>query len=438
MKKILLLASLSALAIVAGCGKGTNKPKTAVIGERIPVLSAQQGLDVDPGLIDVPVAGPEAIVNDAWAQPGGNAEKALGHVALPATIARAWSVTIDGDAKGARLVANPVIGEGKLFVVDATATVHAYDAGTGSRLWEHSLATGKEDRNAAFGGGVSYADGKVFATSGLGNVVALDAKTGAETWKVKPGGPMRGAPAIGAGNVYALSQDGQLFALNPANGEQVWSAAATLTQAHVFGSAAPAIAQGTVVAGFASGELSAYRYENGRAVWQDALSPTSISISVSTLSDITASPVIDQGHVYAIGQGGRMVAMDLVSGQRLWELNVGGVSTPWVAGEWVFVVTDQAQVLCIAKGTGKVRWIADLPHYKNESKKTNPIGWYGPVLAGGRLLLTSTDGKLASVGLDKGDILSTVKAGKSFNLGPVVANNTLYLLDNDGKLSAWR
>jgi hypothetical protein len=66
------------------------------------------------------------------------------------------------------------------------------------------------------------------------------------------------------------------------------------------------------------------------------------------------------------------------------------------------------------------------------------IAWYGPVLAGGRLLLTSTDGRLASVGIEKGDVLSIVKAGKSFNLSPIVANNTLYLLDNEGKLSAWR
>ena len=115
----------------------------------------------------------------------------------------------------------------------------------------------------------------------------------------------------------------------------------------MFGSASPAVGQGTVVAGFSSGELNAYRYENGRQVWQDALQRTSIRTSVSSLSDIDADPVIDGGQVFAVGQGGRMVALELTTGQRQWELNIAGISTPWVAGDWVFVVTDDAKLMCI-------------------------------------------------------------------------------------------
>ena len=111
----------------------------------------------------------------------------------------------------------------------------------------------------------------------------------------------------------------------------------------MFGSASPAVGQGTVVAGFSSGELNAYRYENGRLVWQDQLARTSIRTSVASISDVDANPVIDNGQVLAVGQGGRMVSLELISGQRQWELNIAGISTPWVAGEWVYVVTDDAQ-----------------------------------------------------------------------------------------------
>src|SRR6476619_8482658 len=129
-----------------------------------------------------------------------------------------------------------------------------------------------------------------------------------------------------------MSQDNQIFSLNEDDGATNWSQAAALEIAGVFGSASPAVGSGTVVAGFSSGELNAYRYENGRQVWQDTLQRTSISTTVSTLSDIDADPVIDNGQVIAIGAGGRMVALDLVSGQRLWELNLSGLSTPYVAG----------------------------------------------------------------------------------------------------------
>src|SRR3546814_8514166 len=125
-----------------------------------------------------------------------------------------------------------------------------------------------------------------------------------------------------------------------ADGKISWTESASLESQGVFGVAAPAVAQGSIVAGFSSGELNAYRYENGRTLWQDALSRTTISTSVSSLADIDADPVIDQGRVYAVGQGGRMVAIQLDTGQRLWEQDFAGISTPWVVGEWVFVVTD--------------------------------------------------------------------------------------------------
>jgi outer membrane protein assembly factor BamB len=222
------------------------------------------------------------------------------------------------------------------------------------------------------------------------------------------------------------------------NGETVWNEAATLETSGVFGVAAPASAQGTVVAGFSSGELTAFRYENGRAVWQDALSRTSISTAVASLSDIDAAPVIDQGRVYAVGQGGRMVAMELVTGQRLWELNVAGIATPWVAGDWLFVVTDEAKLLAVQRTSGKVRWMTQLPRWKDAKDKKGPISWTGPVLAGGRLLLASSRGHLVNVAIADGAVGTTTTVGGPVFIPPVVAANTLFVLDYDGRLSAWR
>jgi len=163
-----------------------------------------------------------------------------------------------------------------------------------------------------------------------------------------------------------------------------------------------------------------------------------MTTSVSSLSDIDAEPVIDQGRVYAVGQGGRMVAMELVTGTRLWEQNIAGISTPWVAGEWIFVVTDDARLLCIARGSGKVRWISQLPHFKNETKRSGPISWVGPILAGGRLVLLNSNGEIVSAAIADGKITSTTRHGAGLTLAPVVANNTLYVLDDKGTLTAYR
>jgi outer membrane protein assembly factor BamB len=433
--------ALTAATLLSGCGifAKENKPKTAVLGERIPVLTFESGADVDPGLADVAVTLPEPQVNDAWAQSGGNAAKSMGQVALGAATGQVWSARVEGNSSNGRLAAGPVVAEGRLFVTDVAANVHAYDAATGAVVWTTSLRDpGKEGARSSFGGGASYFDGRVYVTTGSGDIVALDAKTGAQIWKKRPAGPLRGAPTVANDHVYVMTQDNQLFALKIADGATDWQAAATLETAGVFGVAAPAAAQGTVVAGFSSGELTAYRYENGRVVWQDALSRTSISTAVASLSDIDADPVIDGGRVYSIGQGGRMVAMELVTGQRLWELNIAGIATPSVAGDWLFVVTDDARLLCIQRTSGKIRWSTQLTHWKNPKKKQNPIGWTAPVLAGGRLIVASTEGELAEVAPDTGAIRTTRKLGESVHLRPIVANQMLYILDDKGRLTAWR
>ncbi|GAA4033490.1 PQQ-like beta-propeller repeat protein [Sphingomonas rosea] len=438
IRKVVIL-SLTA-SLLASCGVvGKSRPKTPVIGNRVSVLSTDPDVQVDPSTAALPFSIPSPAVNDAWTQPGNTPSKSGGHPALGATVAQAWVNSIgQGSSLDARLNAAPVVSGGTVYTIDTLSTVRAFDAATGGQRWAVQFGTDKGKNNSLFGGGVSVEGNRLYATNGLGYVVALDTSNGAEVWKKRPGGPLRGAPTVAGDTLYVISQDNQLYSLKTATGEQNWSATAAVEIAGVFGSAAPAFAQGTVVAGFSSGELNAYRYENGRAVWQDALSRTSISTSVATLSDIDASPVIDNGQVFALGQGGRMVALDLISGQRIWELNLAGIATPWVAGDWVFVVTDDAKVMAIARNTGKIRWINQLAQFERPKVKRNPISYAGPVLAGGRLIVAGDNGALINLDPATGAFQSQTSVGAPVTQSPVVANNTLYILDDRARLHAYR
>jgi outer membrane protein assembly factor BamB len=442
MKRVIF--ALAALGLASGCGilKGGGKPTTPTFGNRIDILSGEASMEIDPALANVEITLPPMVTNPDWAQPGGNPSHSMGHVSVSSALGAAWSVNIGaGSSKRVRLAAAPVVADGRIYVVDTMANLHAYNAATGAVIWKAGIGDPKDmddNKEILFGGGASYDNGRVYATSGLGDVVAFDAATGNQIWRVRPGGPLRGAPTIADNNVYVVSQDNQMYALKPEDGSLRWTGIGTLELAGVFGAASPAAAQGTVVSGFSSGELTAYRYENGRVLWQDALARTSISTSVASLSDIDANPVIDQGRVYAIGQGGRMVAIELATGQRIWEINVAGISTPWVAGEWIFVVTDQAQLVAIARATGKIRWMTQLPRYRKEKDKKGPISWFGPVLAGNRLILASSEGRLVNVSPLNGDVQSVKETGGNFSLPPIVAGDTLYLMSDQGQLTAWR
>ncbi|MEZ5708414.1 MAG: PQQ-binding-like beta-propeller repeat protein [Blastomonas sp.] len=442
MRRYSWLFAISASLILSACGVlgGSDKPKqTPTIGKRTSILArAESGAEVDPNIADISVIYPPAATNLAWSQPGGNAAKAMGHVGLGAPLGRVWTAGIAGTSTRVRLAAAPVISEGKLFVMDTDGVVHAYDSRSGSPLWTTSLRVDGDGESSLFGGGASVDSGRVFATNGIGEVAALDADNGSVIWKVKPAGPLRGAPTLSIGNVYVMTQDNQLFALSQVDGSIVWNKAASIGQAGVFGVAAPSAGQGTVIAGYSSGELNAYRYENGRDLWGDALARTSISTSVATLSDIDADPIIDRGRVYAVGQGGRMAAYELVTGQRIWELNIAGISTPAIAGEWLFVLTDDSRILCISRSSGKVRWISQLKRWKDEKDKKGPVFWTGPVLAGGRLIVASTEGVVSSVATGDGAITPMFDLGSPVSLPPVVADNMLFLLDDGGRISAFR
>ncbi len=434
--------AVAALAATLGaCGIfGGDEPKTTpTIGERIPVLSRiETGARVDPALAGVSVVLPPAQTNAEWPQAGGTADKSYGHLTLAENPSQVWTVQIAGGGERRRLAAAPVIGGGLLYAVDTEGVVHAFDAATGAQRWTYRMGVPDDVQNAVFGGGASYDGGRVYVTNGVGEVAALDAETGAEIWKVQPAGPLRGSPTIAFNSVYVMTQNNQIIALDAATGEELWNESGSQTQAGVFGVAAPAAGQGTVIAGYSSGELSAYRYENGQFLWSDALARTSISTEVGSLTDIDADPIIDNGRVYALGQGGRMAAYELVTGQRIWELNVAGISTPAIAGEWIFALTDDAKLLAIAAASGKVRWMTQLQRYRDEEDKEGAIFWTGPVLAGGNLWIASTAGQIYKVSIGEGSASLFMDLETPVSLPPVVANDTLYLLDDGGTIHAFR
>ena len=234
---------------------------------------------------------------------------------------------------------------------------------TGATAVEHAAGCGRATAinhrcSAAASASTAIA---CIATNGVGDVGAFEAATGKLIWRQHPAGPIRGAPSIALGNIYVTTQDNQIFAIAGGDGKVQWNEAATL---QISGRVRRGGARDR--AGHRRRRLLLGRTQRlslrkrAERCGQDALSRTSISTAVSSLSDIDADPVIDSGVVYAIGDGGRMVALGLTSGQRQWEVNIAGISTPWVAGDWLFVVTDNAQLLCVARSTGKVRWIRQL------------------------------------------------------------------------------
>lgn len=440
--RLLLSASVLALAL-AGCdtvGDWFSKtPPPPLPGERVAVLVGERKIEPDPQLAGTPVALPSPQSNDAWPQAGGNPDHSMGHPALAAAPAQAWSASIgSGSSDSEVLVSTPVVAQGRVYAMDAEAHVTALDAANGRQLWRVDLRPEKR-RGESMGGGVAFADGRLFAATGYGEVMALDPASGAVAWRKKVAGPVRGAPTVANGTVLVLTLDNQTFALSAADGAAKWNHAGILESAGLLGSASAAVSGQLVVVPYSSGELFGLRGENGRVAWQDSLAQIRRGGALSGLADIRGLPVLDHGQVYAIGHSGRMVALDERVGARLWEAEIGGVQTPWLAGDHLFVVDNDSEVVAVTRKTGKVRWVTQLERHKDpKDNKSALVAWAGPVLAGGRLWLTGSHGVLVALDPADGRELSRVKLPGATYLPPVVANNTLYVLSDNGTLVAFR
>jgi outer membrane protein assembly factor BamB len=413
---------------------GTHK--TPLPGKREPVLAGRRGLEIDDGVPKVVL--PPAVRNVAWPQAGGNPTHFMGHLAAGDSLGEAWSASIgSGGGYRRKIMAQPVAADGIVYVMDSDAVVSAFDIGTGGRLWRFDT-TLEDDDSSNVGGGLALDQGTLYAVNGLAEVVALDAAKGSVRWRNTLGTPTRSAPTVVEGRLYVTTIEDRLLALAADGGRQLWNHQAANATTSVLGRPAPAYAGGLVVGGFGSGELATMRAETGTVVWSDNLAASVRSGSLADFSAIRGLPVIADGRVYAISMGGLMVAVDLPTGRRLWERQVGGEDSPWAAGSWLFIVSLDQKMAAVHRDDGRVAWVTDLPRWENPEKQRDAITWFGPLLVGDRLIVAGTSHEALAVSPYTGEILGRQKLSGAASLGPVAAGGTVFVVTDDGRLLALR
>ena len=359
-----LAGVLIAVMALAACSDwlGENKPPP-LPGKRISVLSHEKVAEPE---ISGPVAKivlPPPEDNEDWPQAGGYSNHAMHHMMVSDSLERRWSSDAGtGSGKRRKLLGQPIVAEGKVFTVDASSMVSAFDASTGKRLW-HSDLTPEDTSEVYTSGGLAYEDGRIFAATGFAQVVALDAGSGEIVWRQNVSGPMRGAPTVRGGRVFAVTVDNQTHALAAEDGSVLWTHSGISEVTGLLAGNSPAVDGNTVVVPYTSGELFALKVDTGGLLWQDSLITVRRTENVSALMDIRGRPAIDHGRVYVVGNGDLMVCIDLRTGRRLWEREIGGVQSPWVAGDYLYVVTNNNEVLALEAKSGRIVWVTQMQNF---------------------------------------------------------------------------
>ncbi|MCJ8139655.1 PQQ-binding-like beta-propeller repeat protein [Falsirhodobacter halotolerans] len=385
-----------------------------------------------------PIALPAAQSTN-WTHRGGNAQHLSGHVALSAQPSRIWSVDIGaGNGKRQRISAAPVAADGRVFAMDAGGMLTAVSSG-GQKLWTTSLRPAGE-RSQISGGGLAIGGGRVFATTGYGELIALDVTSGAVIWRQRLGAPATGAPTYDSGKVYVVARDGTGWAVDAGNGRVDWTLMGTSEVAGMLGTASPAVAGSNIIFPFSTGEVQTVLRQSGARLWNSAVAGQRRGRSYALIPDITADPVVSGNTVYIGNQAGSTVALDRGTGNRLWAAKEGAYGPVAVGGNSVFLISDEAHLVRLDARTGETIWSQPMPYYTADRiKRRNAITpHYGPVIAGGRIVVASGDGQLRFFSPTDGALVGSLAIPDGAAAQPAVAGGVLYVVGADGQLNAFR
>lgn len=430
---------LFGIALVALCGCG--KEKLVIDGERIPVLDKPEEIAADYMKGDIKISLPSPTKNYRWTQSGGNSQHNFGHLSSAEEMEEVWSLNFGkGTSKRDYLIAAPVIAKDIVFTIDANAVVSAYNQKDGSKIWERRLKPQiRDDKKISLkGAGLAYDNARVFATTGFGGVFALDSQTGEIIWSTFEKTPIRIAPTVGGGKVFIQTIENVLTAYTQSTGKVIWRYTSASEDTVLVGGASPAYdeSQDILIAGFSNGELRAIKASTGSPLWGDYLAGAYHNNILSEINTIRANPVIGNNKVFAASSN-MITAIELRTGQRLWEREFGTDNQPWLAGKVLYILTDTSHLLAMDTESGKIIWDTKVPAGEKVSEAVG-VTYAGPILINNRILVNTSNGYAFYISPYTGEIMGFVKIGEGSAITPIVANEQLIITTTDADLIAYQ
>ncbi len=429
-----------AAVLLSACGEDD----VILPGKRENIRSVLQETEAEPqALVENQtraISLPAAEANSAWPQSYGTPAFRTANAALGTSLTQIWSANIgEGDGRKQRITAAPVVAQGLVYTLDAEAKVTATSTG-GAQVWQVDLRPERDGSGQATGGGLAYDGGKLYVSLGYGVLVALNAQTGGEVWRQQLGGTASGSPTVFDGLVYLTAGDDKGWAVSAEDGRIRWTLTASPDVTNVLGAPAPAVSGDLAIFAFGSGEVQAVFRRGGLRRWDASVSGARPGTALGRIGDVTAAPVVSGSRVYVGNQSGRLVALNVGSGDRIWTAPEGAEGNILPIGDSVFVVSELNVLLRLDASDGSRVWGTELPRFVRDrpGRKSEIVAHHGPILAGGRLHVASNDGLLRSFDPASGALVGTVEIPGGATSDPVVAGGVLYVVSSRGQLHAFR
>ncbi len=332
-----------------------------------------------------------------------------------------WSQDVGAGTSDQLLNLVPWADGSQLYVAEAEGAVQALSIETGATLWRAELGV-------QISGGPGASDDLVLVGTRDADVIALDAATGQERWRSRVSSEVLSTPVSVLNTVVVHTIDGKLIGLNADDGKERWRYERKIPVLTLRGSGSPVISGATVICGLSGGRMVALDVDTGELLWDLTVSIPTGRSELQRLADVDGEPLVRDGSVFVATYQGHVAAIGELTGQKLWQRKLSAYSS--MAADWrnVYVSDADGHVWALDADNGVPRWQQKALH----NRKLSDVAVLGEYVVVGDF-----EGYLHWLSSEDGSFVARTRVGK----GPVtrgvrVVDDVLYVQGDDGELQA--
>ena len=261
----------------------------------------------------------------------------------------------------------------------------------------------------------------------------MNAETGAPTWRKIMESPIRIAPTVTANMLLIQTVDNRLYALDKSNGQELWRFGVAHEDTVIAGGASPAYdaEDNVVVAGFSNGEIVVLNAAVGTPLWSQMLVSNKQARSTTEINTIGAYPIVEDGIIYAISNSDMTVALDMRTGDKLWEKEIGSTQNMLLSGDYLFIISNKNILYAVEKYTGEILWSLDIREYLNDEDEKAAVYAAPPLMLNGNILLAFSNGKILKIDAANGIVSAKTELELDISNGLIAVQQKVVAVSDD-------
>ena len=282
---------------------------------------------------------------------------------------------------------HPIICHGMVYDIDKNAKITAFELKDKKvkKIWSEKILSFGERKNSILANARLEEEKSLYISTSNGYVVLFDVVKKKIIWKKHYNGAMfTASPTIYDNNIYLISSDDSVYAINKNTGDVQWKTEQRDDKNIITSFQIPPVVihDGKVIVGLSNGNILVLNAKNGNTIWENKISSVKTT-NVSNITDIDFPPIVVDGILIAGGIKTSIVGFNFKTGQPIWQIPTGLNSYMLYNNSgFVFFVNEENNNICFSVRNGQIKWIrksnsnvkaSTVPRYLNNGNTLNTV-----------------------------------------------------------------